>query len=69
MVEWLLNFKNINWLNIDEEGSVLNIIIIIKYEVFMKDSENFVFFGFEVLFVFYKMVYIYEVLIKYGIVN
>ncbi|HDZ6491275.1 TPA: hypothetical protein RTX41_002536 [Staphylococcus aureus] len=35
----------------------------------MKDSENFVFFGFEVLFVFYKMVYIYEALIKYGIVN
>ncbi|HGO1809246.1 hypothetical protein ACA109_09750 [Staphylococcus aureus] len=27
------------------------------------------FFGFEVLFVFYKMAYIYEVLIKYGIVN
>ncbi|MEI5738754.1 hypothetical protein WB049_09505, partial [Staphylococcus aureus] len=27
------------------------------------------FFGFEVLFVFYKMAYIYEALIKYGIVN
>ncbi|HDM6359173.1 TPA: hypothetical protein PZ377_002313, partial [Staphylococcus aureus] len=25
----------------------------------MKDSENLVFFGFEVLFVFYKMAYIY----------
>ncbi|HDC5685992.1 TPA: hypothetical protein O8261_000661 [Staphylococcus aureus] len=35
----------------------------------MKDSENLVFFGFEVLFVFYKMSYIYEALIKYGIVN
>ncbi|EOD7689667.1 TPA: hypothetical protein O2C10_000105 [Staphylococcus aureus] len=35
----------------------------------MKDSENLVFFGFEVLFVFYKMPYIYEALIKYGIVN
>ncbi|HDB0984516.1 TPA: hypothetical protein PQ069_002451 [Staphylococcus aureus] len=35
----------------------------------MKDSENIVFFGFEVLFVFYKMAYIYEALIKYGIVN
>ncbi|UFA56745.1 hypothetical protein [Staphylococcus aureus] len=35
----------------------------------MKDSENLVFFGFEVLFVFYKMTYIYQVLIKYGIVN
>ncbi|MGT2610248.1 hypothetical protein ACVQ92_05365 [Staphylococcus aureus] len=34
----------------------------------MKDSENLV-FGFEVLFVFYKMAYIYEALIKYGIVN
>ncbi|HDJ3476449.1 TPA: hypothetical protein PQA53_000923 [Staphylococcus aureus] len=29
----------------------------------MKDSENLVFF------VFYKMAYIYEALIKYGIVN
>ncbi|HID4829060.1 TPA: hypothetical protein ACXEDC_001625 [Staphylococcus aureus] len=27
------------------------------------------FFGFEVLFVFYKMAYIYEGLIKYEIVN
>ncbi|EOA8513227.1 TPA: hypothetical protein ACPFIO_002629 [Staphylococcus aureus] len=27
------------------------------------------FFGFEVLFVFYKMAYIYEALIKYEIVN
>ncbi|HCD3473664.1 TPA: hypothetical protein NBO08_002162, partial [Staphylococcus aureus] len=27
------------------------------------------FFGFEVLFVFYKMAYIYQALIKYGIVN
>ncbi|HCY1040957.1 hypothetical protein AB2Q60_07095 [Staphylococcus aureus] len=35
----------------------------------MKDSENLVFFGFEVLFVFYEMAYIYEALIKYGIVN
>ncbi|MFA1038232.1 hypothetical protein ACCB37_12075, partial [Staphylococcus aureus] len=26
-------------------------------------------FGFEVLFVFYKMAYIYEALIKYEIVN
>ncbi|NDR03703.1 hypothetical protein GZ109_10475 [Staphylococcus aureus] len=35
----------------------------------MKDSENLVFFDFEVLFVFYKMAYIYQALIKYGIVN
>ncbi|CCE58406.1 TPA: hypothetical protein RRM73_000723 [Staphylococcus argenteus] len=35
----------------------------------MKDSENLVFFGFEELFEFYKMAYIYEALIKNGIVN
>ncbi|MGT0185642.1 hypothetical protein ACVNP0_01865 [Staphylococcus aureus] len=35
----------------------------------MKDSENLVFFGFEALFVIHKMAYIYEALIKYGIVN
>ncbi|MGT0202303.1 hypothetical protein ACVNPX_06845 [Staphylococcus aureus] len=35
----------------------------------MKDSENLVFFGFEVLFVFYKMAYIYEALVDCGFVN
>ncbi|CDR27971.1 hypothetical protein [Staphylococcus schweitzeri] len=35
----------------------------------MKDSENLVFFGFQMFFEYYQMAYIYEALIKNGIVN